>query len=140
MSSTYTRLYVHLVWATKERAGSITPELAPRLHGLLSSRCHALKCVPVAIGGVANHVHALLGLHPSVAIATLTRELKAGSSAFMHDECGVPTFKWQEGYGAFTLRETELETVRSYVRNQPHHHAETTLVEDWERVSPPRGR
>jgi REP element-mobilizing transposase RayT len=139
MSSTYARLYVHLVWATKLRTRGITPALAPRLHGLLSSRCRALQCVALAVGGVEEHVHVLVGLHPSVAVADLVRELKTNSSAFMHDECGVDPFAWQEGYGAFTLRDTELDTVREYIRNQPAHHDAASLVTEWERVGPPRG-
>ncbi len=81
----------------------------------------------------------LVGLHPSVAVADLVRDLKACSSGFMHDECGVSAFAWQEGYGAFTLRDTELDTVRDYIRNQPAHHGEASIVTEWERVGPPRG-
>ena len=98
MSSTYARLYVPLVWATKGREPWITLEVAPRLHGMIAGRCVALGCVPVAIGGVEEHVHALVGLKTDVDVARLTRELKAGSSAFMHGEIGVERFGWQEGY------------------------------------------
>ena len=140
MSSTYARLYVHLVWATKGREPWITLDVAPRLHGMIAGRCVALGCVAVAIGGVEEHVHALVGLKTDVDVARLTRELKAGSSAFMHGEIGVDRFGWQEGYGAFTLRDTQLDTARRYVRDQPRHHADGTTLDDWERSTPPRTR
>jgi REP element-mobilizing transposase RayT len=140
MSSTYARLYVHLVWATRGRAPWIVPSVAPRLHGLVAAWCVELGCVAVAIGGVEDHVHALVGLKTDVDVARLARELKARSSAFMHHEIGVEDFAWQDGYGAFTLRDTELETVRRYVVEQPRHHREETTLVDWERVAPPRGR
>ena len=138
MSSTYARLYVHLVWATKGRERWITEVIAPRLHGIVAARCVALACVAVAIGGVEEHVHALVGLKPDVDVARLARELKAFSSAFMHREIGVEQFAWQAGYGAFTLRDAELDAVRRYVREQPRHHADETTVPDWERSAPPR--
>ena len=140
MSSTYARLYVHFVWATKGRERWITPEIAPRMHGLIAARCVALECVAVAIGGVEDHVHALVGLKPDVDVARLAREMKAPSSAFMHGELGVTGFAWQEGYGAFTLRDTELDDVRLYVRDQPRHHADGKIITEWERCSPPRVR
>ena len=58
----------------------------------------------------------------------------------MHGELGITRFAWQEGYGAFTLRDTELDDVRLYVRNQPRHHADETTVTERERSSPPRVR
>nr|MBK7068537.1 transposase [Deltaproteobacteria bacterium] len=64
--------------------------MPPRLHGMIAGRCVALGCVAVAIGGVEEHVHALVGLKTDVDVARLTRELKAGSSAFtLHGEIGV---------------------------------------------------
>jgi len=140
MSSTYARLYVHLVWATKGREPWISTEVAPRLHGMIAARCAALGCVAVAVGGVEEHVHALVGLKTDVDVARLTRELKAGSSAFMHAEIGVEQFGWQEGHGAFTLRDTELDIARHYVRNQARHHADGTALDEWERTAQPRTR
>ncbi|MFO0645184.1 MAG: IS200/IS605 family transposase [Polyangiales bacterium] len=140
MGSSYARLFVHLVWATKLREPWIEPSIAPRLHGMLATRCQLLNCVAIAIGGVEEHVHVLVGLHPSVAVADLVRDLKATTSTFMRHTCGQPKFEWQEGYGAFSLRDTDLDVVRSYIRNQPTHHATGDVVDEWERVSPPRDR
>ena len=137
MSASYTRLFVHLVWSTKLREPFITPAIASRLNGFLSSRCVALKCVALAAGGMEDHVHALVGLHPSVAVAKLVRELKASSAGFVHRAFGQPQFEWQTGYGAFTLRETEVELVRRYILDQRRHHTEGSTVLDWELDSPP---
>ncbi len=141
MSATYSRLYVHLVWTTFERRPVLTSRRAPRLHGLLRRICDDTGCVAMAVGGVEDHVHMLVGLHTTVAVAALVRELKANTSQFVERTLGVPGFCWQDGYGAFTLRADECEVVRSYVRNQPEHHARGTLVDDWERTErPPTAR
>ncbi len=128
------------VWATKLREPWIDPSVAARLHGMIASRCQHVNCVAIAVGGVEDHVHVLVGLHPTVAVADVARDLKATSSTFMRRECNRPEFEWQEGYGAFTLRDTELDVVRLYIRKQPEHHAAGDVVDEWERVAPPRDR
>ena len=136
MSSSYTKLFVHFVWSTRLREPCITPALAPRIHGYLSSRCRALECIPLAVGGVSDHVHALLWMSPEVGVAQVARELKAPTTRFIHRELNLPGFAWQQGYGAFTLRESEVEVVRLYVDNQRRHHADGSVVEEWERDGP----
>ena len=138
MGSSYARLFVHLVWATKLREPWIVSSVAPRLHALIATRCDSMNCVAIAVGGVEDHVHVLVGLHPSVAVADLTRDLKATSSTFMRRTYGQPKFEWQEGYGAFSLRDTELEVTRRNIRDQSAHHAAGDVIDEWERVSPPK--
>ena len=132
MSSSYTRLYVHTVWSTKLRARWITPAVAPRLNGFLSARCRAIDCVALAVGGVADHVHALVGFHSTVAVATLARELKATSSLFLKHALGRPEFAWQRGFGAFTVRDIDVPIVTRYIIDQPAHHARGTVDPAWE--------
>jgi REP element-mobilizing transposase RayT len=136
MSSSYTKLFVHFVWATKFREHTITPVLAPRIHGYLSSRCRAMNCFPLAVGGVSDHAHVLVWMSPEVGVAQLARELKAPTTRFIHRELNLPEFAWQEGYGAFTLRESEVELVRRYVDNQARHHSDGSVVEGWEQSQP----
>ncbi len=113
MSSSYTKLFVHFVWATRLREPLIAPALAPRIHGYLSSRARELNCIPLAVGGVADHVHALLWMSPEVGVSQVARELKAPTTRFIHRVLHLSEFAWQEGYGSFTLRESEVETVGS---------------------------
>lgn len=140
MSDSFTRLYVHLVWTTKLRAPLLTPEIAPRVHGYVAARCRALRCEALAVGGVADHVHALVMLAPDVAVARLVREIKAPTTDFIHREFALTTFAWQSGYGAFSLRDTDLDSLRAYVTRQPLHHADGTTVPTWELTEPPRER
>ena len=122
--SSYTRLFVHLVWGTKFREPRLVLAIAPRIHGYLAQRCRELHCVPLAVGGVSDHVHVLLALSPEIAVAQIARELKAPTTRFIHRVLGLTDFAWQQGYGAFTLRDIEIEVVRRYVDQQPRHHAE----------------
>ena len=74
---------------------------------------------PESIGGVADHVHLLVGLRATHCLADVLRDLKAVSSGWIHNEIGAPRFGWQEGYGAFTVSSSQRERVRRYIEQQP---------------------
>ena len=117
-------LYVHLVWATQTRRPMVSAEIEGELYRVIGTRCIALRCFPCAIGGTADHVHLLSRLHPSVPVARLAAEVKGSSShAVTHLLAPGSRFRWQNGYGAFSISRDDLPAVETYVRNQKHHHA-----------------
>ena len=137
MRTPYTQLYLHVVWATWDRLPLITKEIEPRLYAAVAEKCRELKCVPLAIGGTSNHVHLLLRLHTTVAVATLVKEVKGASSHLVtHEIARGRFFKWQGAYGAFTLRKTDVPTVKAYIEKQEEHHAmPNRLREEWEQMA-----
>ncbi len=138
MRAPYTQLYLHLVWATWDRLPLITEAIEPRLYAAIAEKCRELKCVPLAIGGTADHVHLLVRLHTTVAVATLAKEVKGSSSHLVtHEITPGEFFKWQGAYGAFTLRKEDVPVVESYIENQKQHHATGELWEEWEHTMIP---
>ncbi len=135
MSHFYASLYVHLVWSTAGRAAHITELHAPRLHRRLAALVAAEGCEALAVGGVADHVHLLVALHPAVAVSTLVQAVKASTSQWARRELRTPAFAWQQGYGVFSLRDDDAPVVHRYVLRQPEHHAAGTTVAAWERSS-----
>ena len=87
--------------------------------------------IPEAVGGVADHVHLLLGLPATARIADVVRDIKAVSSKWVSDEIGDRSFAWQEGYGAFTVSPSHCEMVRNYIANQEQHHQKRTFQEEY---------
>ncbi len=133
MREPYTQLYVHMVWATWDRLPLITIAIEPRLYAAVATKCRKLKCEPLAIGGIEDHVHLLARLHTTIAIATLAKEVKGASSHLVtHEITPGEFFKWQGAYGAFTLRKSEVPQVKAYILNQIQHHAENTVYDEWE--------
>jgi len=134
MRSPYTQLYVHCVWATWDRLPLIKPAIEARLYAAIVAKCHELKCEVVAIGGDVDHVHLLVRFPTTLAVATLLKEVKGASSHLMtHEIMPNEFFKWQGAYGAFTVSKDRVKALTDYIKNQKAHHAETSLVEDWER-------
>jgi REP element-mobilizing transposase RayT len=128
-----TDLYVHLVWATWERRPIITSDVEPRLYAVIATKCRELRCRVLAVGGMPDHVHLLVELHPTLSVARLAQEVKGISSHFANSELGLTeVFKWQGGYGAFTLRAADVPVVQKYVSNQKQHHTQTHLNPAWE--------
>ncbi len=134
MREPFTQLYVHLVWSTWDRLSLIDEKIQPQLYAAMAQKCRSMKCEPIEIGGVEDHVHLLCQLHPAVSISDLVKEVKGSSSHLMnHQLLPQGEFKWQGAYGAFSIRKEEVPAVREYIANQSRHHAEGTVERSWER-------
>jgi REP element-mobilizing transposase RayT len=116
-------LFVHAVWATLGREPLIDESVEAELHRAIQMKCHQLDCPVVAIGGVADHVHVLAVLHPSVPVAKLIGQAKGFSShAMTHVIAPGRSFHWQERYGAVTVNPEAVSSVAHYIRRQREHH------------------
>lgn len=134
MREPFTQLYLHCVWSTWDRLPLIVPPIERRLYGAIIDKCRELKCVPIRIGGIEDHLHLLVRLHTTVAVATLVKEVKGSSSHLMtHEITPGEFFKWQGAYGAFTLRYDDAPIVKAYIVKQREHHTANTLRPEWEK-------
>ena len=122
MPSTYVSLHYHIVFSTKNREPLILPAWRSRLHEYLGGTVRGLGGFPAEIGGVADHVHLLVGLNATHRLSDFMRELKKGASGWVHDDLHIRPFAWQEGYSAFTVSPTARPGVRNYIRTQEEHH------------------
>ena len=113
-----------------DREPLIGLRIRPRLHAYLVGILDNLKSPSLQAGGVADHVHILFALARTISQADLVEEVKKGSSKWMKTE-GVPTFSWQAGYGAFSVGESQADTVIRYIQNQEHHHRKMTFQEEF---------
>lgn len=130
MPSTYLSLHYHIVFGTKNREPLIDAEWRSRLHDYLGGTIRGLGGFPEGVGGVADHVHLLVSLKATHCLADVMREMKKRSSAWVHQEIGLASFAWQEGYGTFSISATSREAVREYIANQAVHHRITSFREE----------
>ena len=100
------------------------------LHAYIGGILRDVGVVALSIGGPGDHVHVLLGLRGTHTLADVVREMKRGSSAWIHRH-GVGNFAWQEGYGAFTVSPSHLSRVQRYIEKQIEHHREKTFEEEY---------
>jgi REP element-mobilizing transposase RayT len=130
MPSTYLSLHFHLVFSTKRREATIAPEWRSHLHDYLGGTVRGLGGYSDRVGGGADHVHLLVGLKATHCLADFMRELKKASSASVHEEMGLRSFAWQEGYAAFTVSATSRKAVQHYIDSQEEHHRVKSFREE----------
>lgn len=121
MGSTYHNLLYHWVCSVKERRPLIRSAWRGQFHEYIGGSIRGLQGVPLTIGGVEDHVHALIGLKRTHSLADFVRELKKASSTWA-GENHEREFAWQEGYSIFTVNASMMETVRGYINRQEEHH------------------
>lgn len=86
----------------------------------------------VEVGGVADHVHILLSLPPTLPVAKAMQLIKGGSSKWVHETFPEHRmFGWQEKYGAFSVSESRVDSVINYIKGQPEHHKKVTFQEEF---------
>ena len=117
MPGTFTSLHYHVIFSTKNREPIIAATWRARLHEYLGGMIRGLNGTPICVGGVADHVHLLFGL-------------KKDATNWVKDTLHEPHFAWQEGYAAFTVSPTAMDSVRDYVNGQEEHHRVRTFREE----------
>jgi REP element-mobilizing transposase RayT len=132
MAQTLTSLMVHVVFSTKNREAIITPEVEPELYAYLGGTAKNLDSHCLAAGGTENHLHLLLSQSKKVPLCHLMEELKKGSSKWIKTKARVfRNFSWQDGYGAFTIGESQVEALKFYIARQKERHKKQTLEEEF---------
>lgn len=135
MANTYTQIHIHCVFAVKYRKALILPEWKDRLYmyitGIVQNQGHKM----IAINGVEDHVHMLIGLRPLQSLSDLMRMVKGDSSEWINKENLTSVrFRWQEGFGAFSYAKAQIPVVVRYIQNQEEHHKEVDFLKEYEKM------
>ena len=131
MPDTYTRLRYHIVFGTKQRLPLITPQVRADLYSYLGGILSRHGGILLAAGGMPDHVHLLAGLPATRSIADVMQRVKANSSKWMNErEDRTGSFAWQVGYGAFSVSESQMEVVRTYISRQEEHHRRVSFQDE----------
>jgi putative transposase len=131
VAGTYTKLFYHIVFSTKNRQRFISTAIEGELYKYISGIVRGIGGTCVEINGVPDHAHILAILPPKIALSDALREVKANSSKWIHEtKHDLVGFGWQDGYAAFTVSKSQVESVRKYIRDQKTHHAETDFQQE----------
>jgi REP element-mobilizing transposase RayT len=125
MAQTLVSFYVHLIFSTKNRLDLVDPEIEPSLFAYMGGIANNNGSKLISAGGTANHVHLLVSLSKNLALSELVGDIKRDSSVWIKEK-GIKysRFRWQDGYGAFSVGYTHLNAVKKYIATQKRHHAE----------------
>jgi REP element-mobilizing transposase RayT len=134
LPSNYIRIYVHLVWKTWDKLPLLQGEAKSLAYKIIIAKGHKYNCDVIGIGGVEDHVHVLIRLHPTACVSKVVQEMKGGSSSEINECSPDKFFKWQGAYGASSVDEARVPQIIEYIENQQDHHNRNYLREELETV------
>jgi REP element-mobilizing transposase RayT len=106
--------------------------LRDELHRYMGGILSHLDCQPLIVGGVEDHVHFLCALSRTCTVADMVKEVKRGSSLWVKTKsAGLDQFSWQNGYGAFSIGASQVESVRKYIAEQEQHHRRISFQDEF---------
>ena len=130
--STYTQILYQIVFSSKNREKTMIESGQERLYGFIIGILKNKDCHLYRINGIEDHIHIATHIHPSVALASLVKDIKLAASDFIKDNKIFPCFNgWQVGYGAFTYSISAKENLIQYIINQKEHHKKLTFREEY---------
>lgn len=131
MPQSLSKLYVHLVFSTKDRRPWLQDEVCNQLHAYLGGTLNGLDSPPIEINTQPDHAHLLFLLARTRSIATVVGELKEESSKWLKRTFdGLSSFHWQRGYSDFSVSQSNVDAVRTYIRNQQEHHRKVSFQDE----------
>ena len=132
MAQSLAKVYLHIVLSTAHREAVLAEDWQEELFQVLGGTSTNTGCSSLTVGGVADHVHMLIQLSRTITIADCVSRIKSTSSMWINQTRGLPTqFHWQNGYGAFSVSQSNIEKVREYIRRQPEHHTKQSFQDEF---------
>jgi putative transposase len=133
MAHSFNKIWIHAIWATKERMPLIKPIIENKIYTFISDQLREQGCPVRIINGMPDHIHCLFLLNPQKSISDVIKQINGSSSHFLNQsDLMKDKFAWQTGYGAFSVSESVLEKVYEYIKNQKAHHQKKTFQQEYE--------
>src|SRR6185503_6397133 len=131
MAQTLVNLLIHLIFSTKNREPLITREIEPELFAYMGGILKNRESRLLDAGGTANHVHLLISQSKNIGLSSLMKDVKKDSSSWIKTKgIGFRNFHWQDGYGAFTIGESNIPDLKQYIATQKEHHRKRSFQEE----------
>lgn len=135
MAQSLSSILIHLVFSTKGRAPFITENIEKDLHQYLGGNFRDCQCPTLLIGGDVDHIHVLFVLSRTKALANVVEEVKSSSSKWVKSKGDeFAEFKWQAGYGAFSIGQSNVEVLKKYIANQKVHHRGKRFQDEYREI------
>ena len=135
MANSFTMLHVHFVFAVKYREALINKEWKEELHKYITGIFQKNEHKVLQINSMPDHLHIFIGMRPHQSISALIQNVKTESSKWINtNKSSKNSFRWQEGYGAFSYSKSHLHDVIRYIQNQELHHRKETFLEEYKKM------
>ena len=132
MANTYSKIYIHAIFAVKYRQSLISKSFSEDLYSYMAGIINSEGQFPIRINGMPDHIHLAFVIKPSIKVSDLIRVVKTNSSKWVNDR-GVleHEFAWQRGFGAFSYGQSQVKDLINYIENQERHHNRRSFEEEY---------
>ena len=135
MPDTYSQIYIHIIIAVKGRENLILEDSESRIYQYISGIIKHKGQKPLAVNGMPDHIHLLIGMKPTCCLSALIQEVKKASNQMIREtRLCKNNFAWQEGYAAFSYSHSSLNNVIGYINDQKHHHKKQSFREEYKNL------
>jgi REP element-mobilizing transposase RayT len=132
MANTYTQLYAQLIFSPEGRQNLIQERIKNDVYKYVSGIIKNKNQKLMAINGMPDHVHILIGFSPDIALSVLVRDIKSSTTNYINEQKFIAgKFSWQSGFGAFTYSKSQVMKVVSYIQRQEEHHKKKSFREEY---------
>jgi REP-associated tyrosine transposase len=133
MPQSLARVWIHLIFSTKQRFPFLEDSvIRADMHKYLATVLRNHGCETLIVGGVEDHVHSLFALSRNYSIADIVKEIKRNSSSWIKEiSLQQSKFRWQSGYGAFSVSQSHLDRTIRYIERQEEHHRRVTFQDEY---------
>ncbi|MEK0420969.1 MAG: family transposase [Bacteroidota bacterium] len=133
MSHSFSKIWVHAIWSTKDKAPLIEQSIEKKLYPYISEQLRQQGCRLRIINGMPDHVHSLFLLNPQKSVSEVIKQMKGSSSHYINQNNFIASkFAWQTGYAAYSVSESVAEKVFRYIKDQKLHHTKTTFQQEFD--------
>lgn len=132
MPHSFNKIWIHAIWATKERTPFITKNIESKIYDFMNEQLREIGCPVRIVNGMPDHIHCLFLLNPKKSISEVIKQIKGSSSHFINQNNLIPKkFAWQTGYAAYSVSESVMKKVFQYIQNQKKHHHKKIFQEEY---------
>ncbi|WP_194850862.1 IS200/IS605 family transposase [Nonlabens antarcticus] len=133
MSRNDIQVYYHLIFGTKYRENTISSLLHYGIYGCIWNKCEEIKVKPIIVDGTENHIHVLVKPNSKITISSMVHLIKGSSSKWLNENHEfLEPFRWQRGYGIFSVSPKDVDMITAYIKKQKEHHNNGTVESQWE--------
>jgi len=133
MPHSFNKIWIHAIWATKERVPIIKSTVESKIHQFISDQLRDQGCPIRIINGMPDHIHCLFLLNPTKSIAEIIKQIKGTSSHYVNQNNLIAEkFAWQTGYAAYSVSESGVDKVFEYIKNQKKRHQKKTFEQEYD--------
>ena len=133
MPQSYSSLWIHIIWSTKNREPILTPSLKQEVYKVIKGIANDHEIYLDCINGVEDHVHLLVRLRTDQSVADVVKTIKGNSWEYFKDDADKYV-TWQDGFAAFSVSPDQVKRVRSYIYNQEKHHRNKSFSDELKEI------